>query len=190
MNTTIASRLVTLRKEKSESQKAAAAALGVSQALLSHYEKGIRECGLDFLCRAAEYYGVSADYLLGISDTGEKEDSLNYGKKGAAQALKSLHFLSGSLNLPQKESKAVKEILYLTVFKIYRALSQNTDSSVTGTGFDAAFADYAADAAFAEITARAEALPKLPQYARDSLKEAETIMEKRAQSLIKSSSSN
>lgn len=56
-----------LRKEKHLSQKEAAAALGVSQALLSHYEKGIRECGLDFLVRAADYYGVSTDYLLGRS---------------------------------------------------------------------------------------------------------------------------
>ncbi len=54
-----------LRKERGLSQKQAAADLGVSQALLSHYEKGIRECGLDFLCRAADYYEVSADYLLG-----------------------------------------------------------------------------------------------------------------------------
>ena len=37
-----------LRKEKGISQKEAANSLGVSQALLSHYEKGIRECGLDF----------------------------------------------------------------------------------------------------------------------------------------------
>lgn len=56
-----------LRKEKHLSQKEAAAALGVSQALLSHYEKGIRECGLDFLVRAADYYGVSTDYMLGRS---------------------------------------------------------------------------------------------------------------------------
>ena len=56
-----------LRKEKGISQKEAAAQLGVSQALLSHYEKGIRECGLDFLIRAADFYGVSADYLLGRS---------------------------------------------------------------------------------------------------------------------------
>ena len=60
------SRILTLlRKEKGVSQKAAAASLGVSQALLSHYEKGIRECGLDFLVRAADYYGVSCDYMLG-----------------------------------------------------------------------------------------------------------------------------
>ena len=49
-------RIITfLRKEKGLSQKQAAADLGVSQALLSHYEKGIRECGLDFLVRTAEY---------------------------------------------------------------------------------------------------------------------------------------
>ncbi len=59
--------LALLRKEKGISQKDAAKELCVSQALLSHYEKGIRECGLDFLVRAADFYGVSADYLLGRS---------------------------------------------------------------------------------------------------------------------------
>lgn len=59
--------LALLRKEKGLSQKEAAEKLGVSQALLSHYEKGIRECGLDFLVKAANFYGVSADYLLGRS---------------------------------------------------------------------------------------------------------------------------
>lgn len=59
--------LTLLRKEKGVSQKSAAAELGVSQALLSHYEKGIRECGLEFVIHAADYYGVSCDYLLGRS---------------------------------------------------------------------------------------------------------------------------
>lgn len=54
-----------LRKERGYSQKKAAGDLGISQALLSHYERGIRECGLNFLVRAADYYGVSCDYLLG-----------------------------------------------------------------------------------------------------------------------------
>jgi len=56
-----------LRKERKITQKKAAKDLNVSQALLSHYEKGIRECGLDFLVRCADYYGVSCDYLLGRS---------------------------------------------------------------------------------------------------------------------------
>ena len=63
------SRLLTLlRKEKGISQKSAAQQLGVSQALLSHYENGIREPGLKFVTRACDYYGVSADYLLGRTD--------------------------------------------------------------------------------------------------------------------------
>lgn len=56
-----------LRKERGLSQKQAAADLDVTQALLSHYENGKRECGLDFLVRAADYYKVSVDYLLGRS---------------------------------------------------------------------------------------------------------------------------
>ncbi len=54
-----------LRKEKGVSQKEAARQLGISQALLSHYEKGIRECGQSFLIKVADYYDVSCDYLLG-----------------------------------------------------------------------------------------------------------------------------
>ena len=54
-----------LRKEKKLSQRQAAADLGISQALLSHYENGVREPGLAFLSRVCDYYGVSADYLLG-----------------------------------------------------------------------------------------------------------------------------
>ncbi len=61
-------RIITLlRKERGITQKQAAQDLGVSQALLSHYEKGIRECGLDFVVRVADYYNVSCDYLLGRS---------------------------------------------------------------------------------------------------------------------------
>lgn len=65
MNTPFSRTLTLLRKERGISQKQAAAELKISQALLSHYEKGIRECGLDFVVRAADFYEVSCDYLLG-----------------------------------------------------------------------------------------------------------------------------
>ena len=67
MNNDFPRLLTLLRKEKGVSQKKAAEHLQVSQALLSHYEKGIRECGLEFLVRCADYYNVSCDYLLGRS---------------------------------------------------------------------------------------------------------------------------
>lgn len=60
------SRIITLlRKERGVTQKQASQDLGISQALLSHYEKGLRECGLDFLIRLCDYYNVSSDYILG-----------------------------------------------------------------------------------------------------------------------------
>ena len=54
-----------LRQERGVSQRTAASDLGISQALLSHYENGIREPGLAFVVRACDYYHVSADFILG-----------------------------------------------------------------------------------------------------------------------------
>ena len=54
-----------LRQEKGVSQRTAARELRISQALLSHYENGLREPGLAFVARACDYYNVSADFLLG-----------------------------------------------------------------------------------------------------------------------------
>ena len=59
--------LSALRKGRGISQRQAAANLGISQALLSHYENGAREPGLRFVCKACDYYGVTADYMLGRS---------------------------------------------------------------------------------------------------------------------------
>ena len=65
MNENFSRVLSLLRQEKGISQRKAAADLGISQALLSHYENGIREPGLAFVTRACDYYHVSADYVLG-----------------------------------------------------------------------------------------------------------------------------
>jgi transcriptional regulator with XRE-family HTH domain len=56
-----------LRRERGVSQRVAAGELGISQALLSHYENGAREPGLAFVRKACDYYHVSADFLLGRS---------------------------------------------------------------------------------------------------------------------------
>ncbi|MBQ6877231.1 MAG: helix-turn-helix transcriptional regulator [Oscillospiraceae bacterium] len=133
-----------LRKEKGISQKEAASQLGVSQALLSHYEKGIRECGLDFLVRAADFYGVSADYLLGRSadpdgmtlsvedipepDAAGKENTLSgagvlpvINKKLIANSLNVLFDLlskSGSKEL----TKQVSGYLMAAVYRMFRII--------------------------------------------------------------------
>ena len=57
--------LGTLRRERNYSQKKVATDLGISQALLSHYENGAREPKLDFVIKICDYYDISADYVLG-----------------------------------------------------------------------------------------------------------------------------
>lgn len=107
MSADFALRLQDLRKEKNISQKEAASCLGVSQALLSHYEKGIRECGLDFLKRASSYYDVSTDYLLGLSDS----------RQG-------LNDLYTDIELPTDKELKVK-----TIFRALVSLSDKLSSS-------------------------------------------------------------
>ena len=65
MNVMFSQALSQLRREKGISQRQAAQELGISQALLSHYENGVREPGLAFVAKACDYYQVSADFLLG-----------------------------------------------------------------------------------------------------------------------------
>ena len=60
--------LARLRHEKGLSQRQAAAKLGISQALLSHYETDAREPKLDFVVKVCDYYSVTTDYILGRTD--------------------------------------------------------------------------------------------------------------------------
>ncbi len=135
--------LTLLRKERGISQKMAAGDLGISQALLSHYEKGIRECGLDFVIRCADYYHVSCDYLLGRSpdrngatlsvedipdpDALGKENQI----KGSILPTLNKKLLSNSLNILfdmvslTKNKTVVSEVssyLMLAVYKMFRSL--------------------------------------------------------------------
>ena len=54
-----------LRREKGLSQRQAAVELGISQALLSHYENDAREPKLEFVVKICDYYSVTTDYILG-----------------------------------------------------------------------------------------------------------------------------
>ena len=61
-------RLKELRKSKDISQKEFAAYMNVAQNTVSRWENGERLMDTDTLLQAAEYFNVSADYLLGMSD--------------------------------------------------------------------------------------------------------------------------
>ena len=101
MARTFSETMSALRRSRGLSQRHAAADLNISQALLSHYENGAREPGLDFACRACRYYGVSADYLLGLTDV----------PGGAEGALAALGELTAELDALAKRGGKLREEL-------------------------------------------------------------------------------
>ncbi len=82
--------LAELRRERGLSQRHAAADLNISQALLSHYENGAREPGLQFVCRACDYYGVTADYLLGREENADTSRATDNQLRSIAAQLREL----------------------------------------------------------------------------------------------------
>ena len=74
MSAAFAFQLAQLRRAAGVSQRKAAADLQVSQALLSHYEKGIREPGLDFVVRAAELTETEVEVEAAAADSAAEND--------------------------------------------------------------------------------------------------------------------
>ena len=70
MNTlkNVSERLIALREEQGETQQQLADAIGITRQTLSRYEIGMRTMGVDILAELAKHFGVSADFLLGLSD--------------------------------------------------------------------------------------------------------------------------
>ena len=147
------SRVITLlRKERGITQKQAAADLGVSQALLSHYEKGIRECGLDFVVRVADYYEVSCDYLLGrstdrngltlnVEDLLDSETRSDSKYRGSVMAVMKKKFITNSINVLYDKLIAsrheglmneVSSYLMLAVYRMFRVVYSANEKNQSG----------------------------------------------------------
>ena len=62
-------RLRKLRRDANISQKILADILGVSTNQISQMEKGLKTTSFSRLCLLCDYFNVSADYLLGRTDT-------------------------------------------------------------------------------------------------------------------------
>ena len=124
-------RLVDLRIEKGLSQKEAAHDLGISQALLSHYEKGIREYSLSFLCKIADYYNVTTDYILGKSESRtvlqtqtlqDSDEDLIFNTRSIYKAAIMTH---ERMNAGSSQAGEYADIIYaVTVYRILFAAAQ------------------------------------------------------------------
>ena len=149
MNPDFSRSLSLLRQERGLSQRQVAKELGISQALLSHYENGIREPGLNFVVKACDFYNVSADFLLGrtlsrdgttildadtLYDASTERDNVLQGsvlatlsKKLLVNSISVLFDLLGKLG-NKRAIKAAANYLSTSVYQLYRHLCRNSPS--------------------------------------------------------------
>lgn len=69
--------LSNLRMEKQLKQKDLAQALGISAGTIGMYETHQRRPTIEMLMKIAQYFNVTTDYLLGLSDFPETGDHLS-----------------------------------------------------------------------------------------------------------------
>jgi transcriptional regulator with XRE-family HTH domain len=61
-------RLRDLREDNDKTQQQIADILGTSQTMYARYERGANELPIHHLITLCKYYGVSADFMLGLDD--------------------------------------------------------------------------------------------------------------------------
>lgn len=99
-------RIIALRESYGKSQEEICSELGVTQQTLSRYEKGQRQASLDFVARAAQYFNVSADYLLGLSRAAAPDNFVQevVNRYGITESsLKTLERLNAPLDFGEEE---------------------------------------------------------------------------------------
>lgn len=69
-------RLKIARENKNLTQMEVAKKLGISNGTLSGYERNYRDPDTETLAKLAELYGVSVDWLTGITDTPQTHDEV------------------------------------------------------------------------------------------------------------------
>lgn len=67
-NNIIGKRIRELRQEKQMTLEELSRIFGKSRASMGHYEVGTRQPGIDEIIKFAEYFSVTSDYLLGLTD--------------------------------------------------------------------------------------------------------------------------
>ena len=207
MNTDFSRIIALLRKEKGINQKSAAESLGISQSLLSHYEKGKRECGLDFVVKCAKFYGVSCDYLLGqsaertgakilLEEIPEGETKENKSVRGSFYAVLNKKLIINSLivifDLLSKSGdndliKDVSRYLTLSVYDCFRLIySSNKENDEKLFSVDEELYKALSDAKKMVLRAKASKRQASSDFKGDALRLDTKSMEEEYRSLSQS----
>ena len=121
---TAGKRIRELREKKGITQKELAAARKMTQSAIAKQESGATAIGEEGLSWYADYFGVSADYLLGRTDVPQTASrgraDLPDGAEGAAA--------SGAEGEPPAPSKSLEEFVRRIAEQVYREQRFDGDS--------------------------------------------------------------
>lgn len=111
----IKKRLKELRTEKKLFQKDIAALLDIALTTYASYEQGLTNPPYDSLVALANFYNVSSDYLLGLTDIPYNQDELDFfnelKEKDIDQLIREYNLTLGDEALDEKEERILIKLI-------------------------------------------------------------------------------
>ena len=121
---TAGKRIRELREKKGITQKELAAARKMTQSAIAKQESGATAIGEEGLCWYADYFGVSADYLLGRTDVPETASRGLADLPGGAESAAA----PGAEGEPPAPSESLEEFVRRIAEQVYREQRFDGDS--------------------------------------------------------------
>ena len=121
----VASRLREARADRGYVQKEAAALLGIPLSTLARYEQGATDVTGDVLIRMAQCYGVTADWMLGLS-------SFKTTSQGTGACAHCVPILNAYVQMNESSRGALIEVANALVYR--DCTINNNDISQSGDG--------------------------------------------------------
>lgn len=111
---TFGQRLTDLREEKGIRQKELAVLINVSPSTVSNYENDVHYPDVEILCKLADYFNVSTDYLLARTDYRHNPNTLS---RRLSKTYTVADFINTTLELSQKDISSLVEYMDLLVIR-------------------------------------------------------------------------
>ena len=107
-------RLKELRKERQLTQQELGEIINCTHTAINYYENGKRQPDLETLCKLADYFNVSVDYLLGKPQWTDEEKALGVGNHKTVLSDEEWTWIETLENLKQKKGEdTVKTVIQL-----------------------------------------------------------------------------
>jgi transcriptional regulator with XRE-family HTH domain len=104
-------RLTVLLDENNMTQTQLAKKIGTTNVTICRYINGERVPRIDVISKIASVFNVSLDYLIGLSNNKEEDNSSEKQDLEISLLMKNLYSLEGNFHLSKKQIELIKKLL-------------------------------------------------------------------------------